>query len=297
MISHAITCTGPFAILIMLGIKRVENRCDRPAPEKGRCAVSCSKSFCKEKYGEFVRWASCALSAEDFARLPAWVDVCDWPGKIVGCCDYAVRGRNDLVLDGGSVRRDETGAECQTPRTSFLWDEGLAYCWELSEVVCFESPIPCRGALDFWPLAPDVVARVNAADRLASCVGAKIASAEDAARVFRDAVPIAGQNEGFFVLPLDSDRRILSAPILVSLGDAVTAVVTPGAAFSAALREEAASIVVAHNHPSGDPTPSRQDRELTAALKTLGESLGVPCLDHLVLGGKGFSTVSGKEIS
>lgn len=283
MITHAITCTGPFAVLIMLGVKRVENRCDRPVPVKGRCAVSCSKSFCKEEYGAFVQWASRALSAADFARLPAWADVSGWPGKIVGCCDYAVRGRNDLVLDGGSVRCD--------------WDEGLAYCWDLSEVVCFESPIPCRGALDFWALAPEAVAQVNAADRLTSCVGEKIASAEDAARVFRDALPIAGANEGFFVLPLDSERRILSAPILVSLGDAVTTVVTPGAVFSAALREEATAIVVAHNHPSGDPTPSRQDRELTVALKTLGAALGVPCLDHLILGRTDFTTVSGKEIS
>ena len=292
MITHAITCTGPFAVLIMLGIKRVENRCDRPVPVKGRCAVSCSKSFCKEEYGAFVQWASRALSAADFARLPAWSDVSGWPGKIVGCCDYAVRGRNDLVLDGGSVRRDEVIAPYPGG-----WDEGLSFFWDLSEVVCFASPIPCRGALDFWALAPEAVAQVNAADRLASCVGEKVASAEDAARVFRNALPIAGTNEGFFVLPLDSERRILSAPILVSLGDAVTTVVTPSAVFSAALREEAAAIVVAHNHPSGDPTPSRQDRELTVALKTLGAALGVPCLDHLVLGRTDFTMVSGKEIS
>ena len=61
MISHAVTCTGPYAILIMLGIKRVENRSACPSPAKGRCAVSCSKSFCKEEFGNFVQWASRAL--------------------------------------------------------------------------------------------------------------------------------------------------------------------------------------------------------------------------------------------
>ena len=88
MITSAFTCTGPYAILIMLGIKRVENRSMYPSPMKGRCAVGCSKSFCKEEYGNFVQWASRALSPEDFALIPAWNDVKDWPGTIVGVCNY-----------------------------------------------------------------------------------------------------------------------------------------------------------------------------------------------------------------
>ena len=99
MITHAFTCTGPYAILIMLGIKRVENRSMAPEPRKGRCAISCSKSFCKEEYGNFVRWASQALSEEDFDLIPAWSDVKDWPGKIVGACSYSTRSRDDLVLE------------------------------------------------------------------------------------------------------------------------------------------------------------------------------------------------------
>ena len=58
MITSAFTCTGPYAVLIMLGIKRVENRSAMPVPAKGRCAVSCSKSFCKEEYGYFLQWAA-----------------------------------------------------------------------------------------------------------------------------------------------------------------------------------------------------------------------------------------------
>ena len=102
MMTHAFTCTGPYAILIMLGIKRVENRAALPSPREGRCAVSCSKSFNAAEYGEFVRWASRALRPDDFARLPSWGDVKDWPGQIIGCCDYSVRGRNDLVLESVS---------------------------------------------------------------------------------------------------------------------------------------------------------------------------------------------------
>ena len=70
LITNAFTCTGPYAILIMLGIKRVENRNMMPCLAKGRCAVGCSKSFCKEEFGAFVQWAfsSCRLMirAESF---------------------------------------------------------------------------------------------------------------------------------------------------------------------------------------------------------------------------------------
>ena len=88
MLTSAFTCTGPYAVLIMLGIKRVENRNAMPEPAKGRCAVGCSKSFCREEFGNFVQWAARALPEEEFARIPSWSDVADWPGKIVGVCDY-----------------------------------------------------------------------------------------------------------------------------------------------------------------------------------------------------------------
>ena len=87
MITSAFTCTGPYSVLIMLGIKRVENRSAMPEPAKGRCAVGCSKSFCREEYGNFVQWASRALPPEDFDLIPSWSDVKEWPGKIVGTCD------------------------------------------------------------------------------------------------------------------------------------------------------------------------------------------------------------------
>ena len=53
----------------------------------------------------------------------------------------------------------------------------------------------------------------------------------------------------------------------------------------------AKAIIVAHNHPSGDATPSVQDHELTVSLKHLGETLGAPVLDHLILGGESFTSI------
>jgi len=275
VITHAFTCTGPYAILIMLGIKRVENRSVLPEPSKGRCAVSCSKSFNAAEYGNFVQWASTHLPSEDFGRIPAWADVKDWSGKVIGCCDYAAR----------AGRESYQGVPRET------WDEGYPYWWDLSEVVCFDHPLPCRGNVGIWQMPSTLAAQVTAADSLAQCVGTKIATAADAEKMFRLAVPIAGNVEGFFVLPLDAERRALSEPILVSLGDPTTTVVQPGEVFAAALKLDAEAIILAHNHPSGDLSPSVQDRHLTELMLCLGDQLGIRVVDHLVIGADGFRSV------
>ena len=90
---------------------------------------------------------------------------------------------------------------------------------------------------------------------------------------------------GVFVLPLDDSRRVISAPILVSLGDHRTAAVQVGEVFSSALKVDAKAVIVAHNHPSGDPTASVQDKILTDELMRLGATLGVEVLDHLIVAG------------
>ena len=93
MFINAFTCTGPYAILILCGIKRTENRSAWPEPREGRAAISCSRSFCKEEYWQFIAWASVNLPPEDFEKLPAWREVKDWPGKVIGVCDYKARAR------------------------------------------------------------------------------------------------------------------------------------------------------------------------------------------------------------
>ena len=277
MIASAFTCTGPYAVLVMLGIKRVENRSACPKPAKGRCAIGCSKSFCKEEYGNFMQWAAHALPEEEFERIPAWGDVKEWPGKIVGACDYETRGRNDLRLEGNNAARSVIAP--------YQWDEGYEYWWDLSEVACFDRPIPCRGNVGMWLMPESLAAQVTAADTLARCVGEQVATAEDAARLFHAAVPITGRMEGFFVLPLDDAGCALSAPVPVSLGhETGTTAVDPGEVFCEALKAGAHSIVVAHNHPSGDLTPSRADIATTKKLRETGNMLGVSLLDHLILG-------------
>ncbi len=261
MITSAFTCTGPYAVLIMLGVKRAENRSMMPEEAKGRCAVGCSKSFCREEFGNFVQWASRALSEEDFARLPSWSDIREWPGKIVGTCDYSCRERSEREA----------------------WDEGYRYWWDLSDVASFDVPIPCRGNTGMWAMPPSLASHVTAVDALARMVEEKVSSAADAARMFRAAAAVAGDSEGFFVLPLDANRRALSEPQLVALGDASTTDVRICDVMSAALKADADSIVVAHNHPSGNLSPSADDVRLTRVLRSAADILGVGFLDHLIV--------------
>jgi DNA repair protein RadC len=70
----------------------------------------------------------------------------------------------------------------------------------------------------------------------------------------------------------------------VSEGSLTLSIVHPREVFALAVRESAAGVIFLHNHPSGDPTPSAEDRRLTDRLVTAGEVLGIRVLDHMVIG-------------
>ncbi|GJM20841.1 MAG: hypothetical protein DHS20C15_07560 [Planctomycetota bacterium] len=91
------------------------------------------------------------------------------------------------------------------------------------------------------------------------------------------------RKECFVVVLLDAQHRLLRSE-RVSEGCLTWSVVHPREVFAPALRAAAAAVVVAHNHPSGDPTPSHEDREVTRRLVDAGQTLGIPLLDHLVVG-------------
>lgn len=91
------------------------------------------------------------------------------------------------------------------------------------------------------------------------------------------------RKETFKALYLDGRRRLLRAEV-VSVGTLTATLVHPREVFGPALECGAASLVVAHNHPSGDPTPSHEDRLLTERLSQAGRLLGLNLDDHLVIG-------------
>ena len=91
------------------------------------------------------------------------------------------------------------------------------------------------------------------------------------------------RHEVFKVILLDAKHAIMR-DATVSEGSLTLSIVHPREVFTLAVRESAAAVIFLHNHPSGDPTPSQEDRVLTARLVSAGEVLGIRVLDHLVVG-------------
>ena len=97
-------------------------------------------------------------------------------------------------------------------------------------------------------------------------------------------------HERFLVVLLDGRHRMLRE-VMISQGTLTASLVHPREVFRPALREAAAAVVLVHNHPSGDPTPSTEDREITLRLADAGVLLGVPVLDHVVVAERGWTSL------
>lgn len=114
----------------------------------------------------------------------------------------------------------------------------------------------------------------------------KITKPEDAAHLFRQFI---GENdrEALWIMVLDTKNQP-TALHEVSCGTLNASLVHPRETFKLAILANAASIIACHNHPSGDPTPSSEDVQLTERLRDSGTLLGIELLDHLVLGEGNF---------
>ena len=100
--------------------------------------------------------------------------------------------------------------------------------------------------------------------------------------------------ERFGLLALNAKGDLLAERIL-SQGTATATLISPREFFREALRYGATTALAFHNHPSGDPTPSREDIQLTRRLQAAGDSLGVPLADHLILGREGYHSFRAAE--
>lgn len=94
---------------------------------------------------------------------------------------------------------------------------------------------------------------------------------------------MASKKECMVALYLDGRRRVI-AHELVSMGTLTATLVHPREVFRQAIVNSASSVLMAHNHPSGDPTPSHEDRLLTERMKQTGQLVGINLDDHLVIG-------------
>lgn len=89
--------------------------------------------------------------------------------------------------------------------------------------------------------------------------------------------------EAFVVLHLNTKKKIISREI-ISIGILYACLIHPREVFRAAIINNAHSIILAHNHPSGDPTPSNEDQNVTLKIIEAGDILDIPLLDHVIVG-------------
>jgi DNA repair protein RadC len=107
----------------------------------------------------------------------------------------------------------------------------------------------------------------------------------DAAQVYEAFREQFGQldREMFVALLLDGKNQVLGFNV-VSIGSLTAALVHPREVFKPVILANAAAIILLHNHPSGSPEPSAEDRALTERLERAGELLGIKVLDHVIVG-------------
>jgi len=143
-----------------------------------------------------------------------------------------------------------------------------------------------RALPGFWPRRAALLRATleigRRAQALPLAAGAPVRDAASVWEHFRGRLPQLDR-EAFYVLLLDGKNRV-RGEVRVSEGSLTAALVHPREVFAPAIREGAAALILVHNHPSGDPTPSAEDAALTERLRQVGDLVGVRILDHVVIG-------------
>lgn len=103
------------------------------------------------------------------------------------------------------------------------------------------------------------------------------------------------KKEYFLAFPLNSRNQIMKAEI-VSIGSSNASIAHPREIFKQAIANNATSVILVHNHPSGDPEPSEDDKKITTQLIKAGIILGIEVLDHIVIGQESFVSFKNKSL-
>lgn len=120
-----------------------------------------------------------------------------------------------------------------------------------------------------------------------------VSSPEDVVRLFPE-MPFL-KKEVCMALLLNSRKKLLKRE-LVSIGSLTSNIASPAEIFKAALRESAAAIILAHNHPSGDSEPSASDVKSTGKISGAGKLLEIPLLDHVIIGRGNYFSFKGRGL-
>ncbi len=118
-----------------------------------------------------------------------------------------------------------------------------------------------------------------------------IKSTQDVADVFMEKMRYY-KKEHFDVLLLDAKGNLIAVEN-VAIGDIASSIVHPRETFQSAIKRGAFAVILIHNHPSGDPTPSKEDIHVTERLSQAGEILGINVLDHIIIGDGTYISLKG----
>ena len=145
--------------------------------------------------------------------------------------------------------------------------------------------------------AAQIVAAIELGKRISSRSGdtkLKVVSPNVIAELFMEEMRYL-KKEHFKVVLLNTKNQIISIEE-ISVGSLNASIVHPREVFNAAIRKSANSIILVHNHPSGDPTPSKEDIEVTSRLVEAGEIIGIKVLDHIIIGDNKYVSLNEKNI-
>jgi DNA repair protein RadC len=145
--------------------------------------------------------------------------------------------------------------------------------------------------------AVSIAAAVALSQRLSSLNAAErpiIRSPQDAAELVMARLRYASK-EYFMAVLLSTKNHVLALPV-VSVGSLNASIVHPRELFREAIFHSAASVILVHNHPSGDPTPSQEDIQLTHKLVAAGRLLDISVLDHMIIGDGKYVSLKEKGI-
>jgi DNA repair protein RadC len=121
-----------------------------------------------------------------------------------------------------------------------------------------------------------------------------IKSPADIAALAREVLEMHEMAEENFVIVCLNTKNKIAGVHTVSIGSLNASIVHPREVFKAALLNNANGIICLHNHPSGDPEPSREDIEITRRLVEAGEIMGIKVLDHVIIGGQRYLSMKEK---
>ena len=119
----------------------------------------------------------------------------------------------------------------------------------------------------------------------------KISSPKDIVNVLTHVLKIQEEAEEIFVLITLDTKNKITGIFEVSRGSIDSSIVHPREVLKRALLNNSANIVVAHNHPSEDPTPSKNDINITLRLKEASDLIGINLLDHVIIGGSRYCSL------